>query len=98
MEKELENKSADKLLNEIVLKTMTRYNDLTESEYLEKLGVNLEKYPNLNENKVNDIAIINMLLAMQRRLLKLQTDLAIICANVDAKSKIETKKNKKRKH
>lgn len=80
--------SADKMLNKMVLATMTRFNDLTENEYLKLLGVDLEKFPNLKEDYVNNVAICNMLLSMQRKLLKLNTDLKSLCGSIDAKQKI----------
>lgn len=80
--------SADKMLNKMVLATMTRFNDLTENEYLKLLGVDLEKFPNLKEDYINNVAICNMLLSMQRKLLKLNTDLKSLCGSIDAKQKI----------
>ena len=94
---ENEKISADVTLNQIVADTMTRFNDLTENEFLEKLGVDIEKHPNLNEEKVTNIVLFNMFLAMQRRLLKLETDLNIICTYLDVKSKNEALKNSKKR-
>ena len=89
--------NADTMLNQIVAETMVRYNDLTENEYLKALGVDVEKFPNLKEDKISNIAIINMLLAMQRRLLRLKTTLNIICANLDMKQKNNAYKESKSK-
>lgn len=92
--------SADKMLNKMVLATMTRYNDLTENEYLKCLGVDLEKFPNIKEDYINNVALCNMLLSLQRKLLKLNTDLKALCGSIDAKQKItqynETKVAKRR--
>lgn len=89
--------NADTMLNQIVAETMVRYNNLTENEYLKALGVNIEKYPNLKEDEVSNIAIFNMLLAMQRRLLRLKTTLNVICANLDMKQKNNAYKESKSK-
>ena len=80
--------SADTMLTKIVLATMTRFNELTELEYIKMLGVDVEKYPNLNEDYLNNVAICNMLLSMQRKLLKINTDLKALCGSIDAKQKI----------
>lgn len=89
--------NADTMLNQIVAETMTRYNNLTENEYLKALGVDIEKYPNLKEDEVSNIAIFNMLLAMQRRLLRVKTTLNVICANLDMKQKNNAYKESKSK-
>lgn len=89
--------NADTMLNQIVAETMTRYNNLTENEYLKALGVDIEKYPNLKEDEVSNIAIFNMLLAMQRRLLRLKTTINVICANLDMKQKNNAYKESKSK-
>lgn len=89
--------NADTMLNQIVAETMTRYNNLTENEYLKALGVDIEKYPNLKEDEVSNIATFNMLLAMQRRLLRLKTTLNVICANLDMKQKNNAYKESKSK-
>lgn len=89
--------NADTMLNQIVAETMTRYNNLTENEYLKALGVDVEKFPNLKEDEVSNIAIFNMLLAMQRRLLRLKTTLNVICANLDMKQKNNAYKESKSK-
>ncbi len=97
MEEKKEKVNADTMLNQIVAETMTRYNDLTENEYLKALGVDVEKYPNLKEDEISNIAIFNMLLAMQRRLLRLKTTLNVICANLDMKQKNNAYKESKSK-
>jgi len=97
MEEKKEKVNADTMLNQIVAETMTRYNDLTENEYLKALGVDVEKFPNLKEDEVSNIAIFNMLLAMQRRLLRLKTTLNVICANLDMKQKNNAYKESKSK-
>lgn len=89
--------NADTMLNQIVAETMVRYNNLTENEYLKALGVDIEKYPNLKEDEVSNIAIFNMLLAMQRRLLRVKTTLNVICANLDMKQKNNAYKESKSK-
>lgn len=89
--------NADTMLNQIVAETMVRYNNLTENEYLKALGVDVEKYPNLKEDEVSNIAIFNMLLAMQRRLLRVKTTLNVICANLDMKQKNNAYKESKSK-
>ncbi len=86
--------SADKMLNKMVLATMTRFNEMTESEYLKCLGVDLEKYPNIKEDYINNVALCNMLLSMQRKLLKINTDLKALCGTIDAKQKAEQYKNR----
>lgn len=95
-EKQNANPNADVLLNKIVLATMTRFNQLTECEYLKALGVDIEKYPNLNEDRINNIAICNMLLSMQRKLLKINTDLKALCGCIDAKEKANQYRNRKK--
>lgn len=97
MEEKKEKVNADTVLNQIVAETMTRYNDLTENEYLKALGVDVEKFPNLKEDEISNIAIFNMLLAMQRRLLRLKTTLNVICANLDMKQKNNAYKESKSK-
>lgn len=97
MEEKKEKVNADTMLNQIVAETMTRYNDLTENEYLKALGVDVEKFPNLKEDEISNIAIFNMLLAMQRRLLRLKTTLNVICANLDMKQKNNAYKESKSK-
>lgn len=89
--------NADTMLNQIVAETMVRYNNLTENEYLKALGVDIEKFPNLKEDEVSNIAIFNMLLAMQRRLLRLKTTINVICANLDMKQKNNAYKESKSK-
>lgn len=98
-----ENVNADAILTKIVLATMTRFNDMTENEYLIALGVDVEKFPNLTEERVNNIALCNMLLSMQRKLLKIDTDLKALCGSIDAKEKItqykkRNKSNKRREN
>jgi len=97
MEEKKEKVNADTMLNQIVAETMTRYNNLTENEYLKALGVDVEKFPNLKEDEISNIAIFNMLLAMQRRLLRLKTTLNVICANLDMKQKNNAYKESKSK-
>lgn len=97
MEEKKEKVNADTMLNQIVAETMTRYNNLTENEYLKALGVDVEKFPNLKEDEVSNIAIFNMLLAMQRRLLRLNTTINVICANLDMKQKNNAYKESKSK-
>lgn len=97
MEEKKDKVNADTMLNQIVAETMTRYNDLTENEYLKALGVDVEKFPNLKEDEISNIAIFNMLLAMQRRLLRLKTTLNVICANLDMKQKNNAYKESKSK-
>lgn len=91
-----QTESADVMLNKIVLATMTRFNNMADNEYLKALGVDLEKYPNLTEDRVNNIAICNMLLSMQRKLLKIDTDLKALCGSIDAKEKITQYKQQKK--
>lgn len=91
-----QTESADVMLNKIVLATMTRFNNMADNEYLKALGVDLEKYPNLTEDRVNNIAICNMLLSMQRKLLKIDTDLKALCGSIDAKEKIAQYKQQKK--
>ena len=79
--------SADKMLNKMVLATMTRFNEMTENEYLKCLGVDLEKFPNIKEEYINNVALCNMLLSMQRKLLKINTDLKALCGSIDAREK-----------
>lgn len=93
---ENEKINADVLLNQIVKDTMIRFNKMSENEYLKALGVDTEKYPNLNENVVSDIATFNMLLVMQRKLLKISTDLDKLCAFLDIKQKTNALKTNKR--
>lgn len=93
---ETKKDSADKMLNEIVLATMTRYNDLTENEYLKCLGVDLEKFPNMKEDYINNVMLCNMLLSFQRKLLKLNTDLKALCGSIDAKEKMIQYRNRKK--
>ena len=93
---ENEKINADTLLNQIVKDTMIRFNKMTENEYLKALGVDIEKYPNLNENVVSDIATFNMLLVMQRKLLKISTDLDKLCAFLDIKQKNNALQENKR--
>ena len=94
---EKEKISADETLNQIVSDTMTRFNELNENEYLKMLGIDTESYPNITEERINNVALFNMYLAFQRRLLKIVTNLNVICANLDMKSKNEAlKKSKKR--
>lgn len=97
---EIKKDSADKMLNKMVLATMTRYNEMTECEYLKCLGVDLEKFPNIKEEYINNVALCNMLLSMQRKLLKLNTDLKALCGSIDAREKArqysETKVAKRR--
>lgn len=90
------NIKADILLNQIVKDTMIRFNKMSENEYLKALGVDTEKYPNLNEGTVNDVAMFNMLLVMQRKLLKISTDLDKLCAYLDMKQKTNAIKEQKR--
>lgn len=91
-----QTESADVMLNKIVLATMTRFNNMADNEYLKALGVDLEKYPNLTEDRVNNVAICNMLLSMQRKLLKIDTDLKALCGSIDAKEKIAQYKQQKK--
>ena len=93
---EIKKESADKMLNKMVLATMTRFNEMTEIEYLKCLGVDVEKYPNLNEDYINNVALCNMLLSMQRKLLKINTDLKALCGTIDAKEKAIQYKNRKK--
>ena len=97
---EIKKESADQMLNKIVLATMTRYNEMTENEYLKCLGVDLEKFPNIKEDYINNVALCNMLLSLQRKLLKLNTDLKALCGSIDAREKArqysETKVAKRR--
>lgn len=91
---ETKQDSADVMLNKIVLATMTRFNEMTENEFLKALGVDVEKYPNLTEERVSNIALCNMFLSMQRKLLKINTDLKALCGTIDAKQKIVQYRNR----
>ena len=88
--------SADTMLTKMVLATMTRFNEMTELEYLKCLGVDVEKYPNIKEDYINNVALCNMLLSMQRKLLKIDTDLKALCGTIDAKEKTIQFKNQKK--
>lgn len=67
--KELDNLAKGKnVLNAIISGTFTRHNELSESEYLERLGVKEA----ISEDRIVKIGIYNILMEMTKEIFRLQ--------------------------